>query len=105
MAIPAALLIRKYSFKTGILIGLGLYAVGALMMIPASLMMSFGMFLVSFYVLTFGLAFLETAASPYILSMGPEETATRRLNLAQAFNPVGTLAGGIVAGQLILPAL
>lgn len=105
MAIPAALVIRKYSFKTGIIIGLGLYAIGALMTIPASLMMAFWMFLLSFYILTFGLAFLETAANPYILSMGPEETATRRLNLAQAFNPVGTLAGGIVAGQLILPAL
>lgn len=105
MAIPAALVIRKYSFKTGIIIGLILYAIGALLTIPASMMMTFWMFLVSFYVLTFGLAFLETAANPYILSMGPEETATRRLNLAQAFNPVGTLAGGMVAAQLILPSL
>jgi FHS family L-fucose permease-like MFS transporter len=105
MAIPAALLIRKVSYKSGILLGLLLYAVGALLTIPASLMMDFNIFLIGFYVLTFGLAFLETTANPYILSMGPRETATQRLNLAQAFNPIGSLAGMVVASTFILPGL
>jgi MFS transporter, FHS family, L-fucose permease len=97
MAIPAAIFIRKYSYKSGIVIGLALYAVGAMITIPASLMESFNLFLLGFYVLTFGLAFLETTANPYILSMGPEETATQRLNLAQSFNPMGSLIGMFVA--------
>ena len=105
MAIPAALVIRKLSFKSGIIIGLALYALGALMTIPAASMMSFNVFLVGFYVLTFGLAFLETSANPYILSMGSAETATRRLNLAQAFNPMGSLTGMVVASMFILPNL
>jgi len=105
MAIPAALIIRKLSYKSGIIIGLALYALGALMMIPASRMMSFNYFLLGFYVLTFGLAFLETSANPYILSMGPPQTATRRLNLAQAFNPIGSLTGMAVASFFLLPNL
>ncbi|TWU39958.1 L-fucose-proton symporter [Novipirellula aureliae] len=105
MAIPAALLIRKVSYKSGIIIGLLLYAIGALLTIPASIMMNFNIFLVGFYVLTFGLAFLETTANPYILSMGPRKTATQRLNLAQAFNPIGSLTGMVVASLFILPGL
>ncbi len=105
MAIPAALVLRKLSYKWGILIGLALYAVGALMFIPASMNMQFSMFLVALYVLTFGLAFLETTANPYILSMGPPETATQRLNLAQAFNPMGSLTGMLIAATFILPNL
>lgn len=105
MAIPAALIIRKFSFKTGIILGLTLYAIGALLFIPASMNMQFSLFLIALYILTFGLAFLETSANPYILSMGPEETATRRLNLAQSFNPIGSLTGMLVASQFILPNL
>ena len=105
MAIPAALLIRKVSYKSGIIIGLLLYALGAAMTIPASLMMEFNVFLVGFYILTFGLAFLETTANPYILSMGPRSTATQRLNLAQAFNPIGSLTGMVIASMFILPGL
>ena len=105
MAIPAALVIRKVSYKSGIIIGLLLYAIGAALTIPASLMMEFNVFLVGFYVLTFGLAFLETTANPYILSMGPRSTATQRLNLAQAFNPIGSLTGMVVASMFILPGL
>ena len=105
MAIPAALVIRKLSYKWGILVGLGLYALGALLTIPASIFMQFNIFLVGFYILTFGLAFLETSANPYILSMGDPSTATRRLNLAQAFNPVGSLTGMVVASLFILPNL
>ena len=105
MAIPAALVIRKYSYKSGIVLGLILYATGALLTIPAASTMQFGVFLVGFYILTFGLAFLETSANPYILSMGPPETATQRLNLAQAFNPLGSLSGMVVASIFILPNL
>lgn len=105
MALPAALFIRKYSYKAGILIGLGLYALGALLAIPASILMNFWIFILAFYILTFGLAFLETTANPYILSMGPKETATRRLNLAQAFNPIGSLTGMMVASSYILGEL
>ena len=105
MAIPAALIIKRYSYKLGIIIGLALYAIGALLFYPAAKFEIFGFFLVSLYILTFGLAFLETTANPYILSMGAPETATRRLNLAQSFNPVGSLLGMTVASQVVLPAL
>lgn len=105
MAIPAALFIRKYSYKTGILIGLGLYAVGAFLFIPAAEVQSFPFFCASLYILTFGLAFLETTANPFILSLGAKETSTRRLNLAQAFNPMGSLSGMAVASLIVLPAL
>ncbi len=105
MAIPAALVIKKYSYKTGILVGMALYAVGALLFFPAAQYEIFGFFLVSLYILTFGLAFLETTANPYILSMGDEETATRRLNLAQSFNPMGSILGMFVASNVILSAL
>ncbi len=105
MAIPAALIIKKYSYKLGIIIGLALYAVGALLFFPAAQYEIYGFFLLSLYILTFGLAFLETTSNPYILSMGPAETATRRLNLAQSFNPIGSVTGMIIAAQVILPAL
>ena len=105
MAIPAALFIRRYSYKSGILLGLGLYAVGAFLFIPAASFQQFSFFCVSLYVLTFGLAFLETTANPYILSLGDKRSATRRLNLAQAFNPVGSLSGMAVASLIILPNL
>lgn len=102
MAFPAAMFIKRYSYKAGILMGLGLYAGGALLFIPASWMMAFWPFLVAYFILTCGLSFLETSANPYVLSMGTEETATRRLNLAQAFNPIGSLLGMFTAQQLIL---
>lgn len=105
MALPAAFFIKKYSYKTGVLLGLGLYAFGACLFYPAAAWESYGFFLASLYILTFGLAFLETTANPYILSMGPEATATQRLNLAQAFNPMGALAGLFVAKTFILNAL
>ena len=105
MAIPAALFVKRYSYKVGILIGLALYAIGALLFYPAAQYEVFGFFLLSLYILTFGLAFLETTANPYILSMGDSETATRRLNLAQAFNPMGSLLGMFVASNYILTSL
>ncbi len=105
MAIPAALFIRRFSYKAGILLGLALYATGALLFVPAANTLEFFWFPVSLYILTFGLAFLETTANPYVLSMGPEETATQRLNFAQAFNPIGSLIGMFVASKLILANL
>ena len=105
MAFPAALFIKRYSYKSGILVGLGLYATGALLFIPGSRMMVFWPFLAAYFILTCGLSFLETSANPYILSMGSEETATRRLNLAQSFNPMGSLLGMFVAQQFILARL
>ena len=105
MAIPAALFAMKYSYKKGILLGLLLYAIGALLFLPAAKYEMFGFFLVSLYILTFGLAFLETIANPYILSMGDESTATRRLNLAQSFNPMGSILGMFVASNVILASL
>ena len=105
MAIPAALFIRKYSYKSGILLGLGLYAFGAFLFIPAAEYQEFTFFCLSLYILTFGLAFLETTANPFILSLGDKETSTRRLNMAQAFNPVGSLSGMAVASFIVLPFL
>jgi FHS family L-fucose permease-like MFS transporter len=105
MALPAAIFMRKYSYKVGILIGLALYAAGALLFYPAAQSESFVFFCLGLYVLTFGLAFLETAANPYALAMGAKETATQRLNLAQAFNPVGLIAGLFVAQQFVLKNL
>lgn len=105
MAIPAALFVQKYSYKAGILLGLALYAIGALLFWPAAHTQQFGFFLASLYILTFGLAFLETTANPFILSMGSPETAKRRLNLAQAFNPIGSLTGMFVASNVILSNL
>jgi FHS family L-fucose permease-like MFS transporter len=101
MAFPAAIFIRKYSYKAGVLMGLGLYAVGAMLFFPAKLTGSYYPFLIAYFILTCGLSFLETSCNPYILSMGTEETATRRLNLAQSFNPMGSLIGMFVAMNFI----
>ncbi|MBQ1645877.1 MAG: L-fucose:H+ symporter permease, partial [Prevotella sp.] len=105
MAIPAALFIRRYSYKKGILLGLALYATGAFLFIPAASYQEFTFFCLSLYILTFGLAFLETTANPFVLSLGDKETSTRRLNLAQAFNPMGSLCGMSVASLIVLPQL
>jgi len=105
MALPAALFVRKYSYKVGVLIGLALYATGALLFYPAAITEQFWFFCLGLYILTFGLAFLETTANPYILAMGDPKTATQRLNLAQAFNPIGLLLGLLVAQQFVLKKL
>lgn len=101
MAFPAAMFIRKYTYKAGVLLGLGMYALGALAFFPAKLTGNYYPFLMAYFVMTCGLSFLETSCNPYILSMGTEETATRRLNLAQAFNPIGSLMGMYVAMNFI----
>ncbi len=105
MAFPAAMFIQRFSYKAGILLGLGLYAVGALLFLPASMTGDYYPFLIAYFIMTCGLSFLETSANPYILSMGSESTATRRLNLAQSFNPIGSLTGMWVAMNLILARL
>lgn len=101
MAFPAAMFIRRFTYKAGILVGLGLYACGALLFIPASAIGVYGPFLFAYFILTCGLSFMETSANPYILSMGAEETSTRRLNFAQSFNPMGSLMGMFVAKNFI----
>lgn len=101
MAFPAAMFIRRYSYKAGVLVGLGLYALGALLFYPAKMTGEYYPFLAAYFILTCGLSFLETSSNPYILSMGTEETATRRLNLAQSFNPMGSLLGMFVAMNFI----
>lgn len=101
MAFPAAMFIRRYSYKAGVLVGLGLYALGALLFYPAKMTGEYYPFLAAYFILTCGLSFLETSSNPYILSMGSEETATRRLNLAQSFNPMGSLLGMFVAMNFI----
>ena len=101
MAFPAAIFIQRYSFKAGVLVGLGLLASGSLLFIPAKLTGMYFPFLLAYFVLTCGLSFLETSCNPYIFCMGSKETATRRLNMAQAFNPIGCLLGMWVAMQFV----
>jgi fucose permease len=105
MAIPAAIFIKKFSYKSGILIGLALYSIGCLLFIPSGWSLTFAPFLLAYLIMTCGLSFLETTANPYVLSMGDESTATRRLNLAQAFNPMGSILGMFVASMVILTNL
>jgi len=105
MAIPAALFIRRAGYKRGILLGLALYSVGCLLFVPAGNAMQFWGFLMAYFTMTCGLAFLETTANPYILAMGPAHNAARRLNFAQAFNPIGSLMGMFVARNFILAKL
>ena len=101
MAFPAALFIQRYSFKAGVMLGLGLFATGALLFLPARMTGYYFPFLMAYFILTCGLSFLETSCNPYIYSMGSEETATQRLNLAQAFNPIGNLLGMWVAMRFV----
>ena len=100
MAFPAAIFIRKYSYKAGVLLGLGMYAFGAFLFFPAKMTGEYYPFLIAYFILTCGLSFLETSCNPYILSMGTEETATRRLNLAQSFNPMGSLLGSLLLDMI-----
>ena len=102
MAFPAALFIQRYSYKAGVLLGLSLFAIGALLFIPAKMIGFYYPFLMAYFIMTCGLSFLETSCNPYIYCMGTEETATQRLNLAQAFNPIGALSGMWVAKDLVM---
>src|SRR3954468_5447041 len=105
LAIPAAFINKRFGYKTGVLTGLGLAAVGGLLFIPASKILVYGVFLIALFVLASGLSILETSANPFVIAMGPEQTATQRLNLAQAFNPVGANIGVLLGALIILPRL
>jgi FHS family L-fucose permease-like MFS transporter len=105
LALPAAFINQRFGYKTGILTGLGLAAIGAFAFYPASKIMTYEAFLVALFAMAAGCSILETSANPYVISLGPESTATRRLNFAQAFNPVGTNIGVLLASTLILPKL
>ena len=105
MAIPGAIISRRFSYKTGVLVGLGLYAVGCFLLYPSTLLQQFVFFCISYYVLACGLGILETNANPYILAIGPESTATRRLNFAQSFNPIGSVIGILLCQILIMARL
>ena len=105
MALPGAMIARRFNYKTGVLVGLGIYAVGCGLLYPAMLTAQFAFFCLAFYVLACGLGILETNANPYVLALGSEESATRRLNFAQAFNPVGAVAGIIICQVFIMARL
>jgi len=105
LALPAAIFIKKFSYKAGILLGLGLFVLGSLLFYPASITMNYFHFLIALYILAGGLSILETAANPYIITMGPEETGTQRLNLAQSFNPLGSILGVFLSKWFILSNL
>lgn len=105
LALPAAILIKKFTYKTGVLLGLGLFIAGSLLFYPASLSMDYAHFLLALFILAGGLSILETSANPFIISMGPEETGTRRLNLAQSFNPIGSIIGVLLSKIFILSNL
>ncbi len=105
LALPAALFIKKFTYKAGVLLGLGLFIAGSLLFYPASKTMVYGHFLASLFILAGGLSILETTANPYILAMGPAENATQRLNFAQSFNPIGSITGVILSKIFILSHL
>src|SRR3954454_25404391 len=105
LAIPAALINRRFGYKTGVLTGLGLATIGGLLFIPASKLLVYGYFLIALFVLAAGLSILETSANPFVIAMGPESSATQRLNLAQSFNPVGANFGVLLGAVLILPKI
>ena len=101
MAFPAAMFIQRYSFKSGVMVGLSLFAIGSFMFFPAKMTGMYYPFLLAYFILTCGLSFLETSCNPYIYCMGSEDTATQRLNLAQAFNPIGALMGMYIAMEFV----
>ena len=102
IALPAALFIRKYSYKRGVVMGLIFYAVGAILFLPAAWAESYAFYLIAIYIMASGCSVLETASNPYIMSMGSLETATRRLNIAQSFNPIGSIMGILISKYFIL---
>jgi MFS transporter, FHS family, L-fucose permease len=105
MALPGAMIARKYTYKTGVLLGLGVYAVGCFLLYPAMLAEEFLLFCFAYYVLACGLGVLETNANPYVLALGSEKTATRRLNFAQSFNPIGSVLGILLCQVLVMARL
>ena len=105
LAIPASLIMRRFNYKTGILIGLLLFAIGAFLFYPAAEKASYGFFLFALFVIASGLTFLETAGNPYVSALGDPSTATFRLNLAQSFNPIGCITGILIGQNFILSGI
>ncbi|RDS83925.1 L-fucose:H+ symporter permease [Dyella monticola] len=105
IAMPAGIYMRRFGYKSAVIFGLVLYGIGALLFWPAAQNATYGMFLFALFVIASGLAFLETSANPFVTLLGPPETATRRLNLAQAFNPLGSLAGIQIGQHFILSSI
>ncbi|WP_018156994.1 L-fucose:H+ symporter permease [Demetria terragena] len=103
LALPAAFVNQRFNYKVGVLLGLGLAAGGGLLFLPAAASKEYAFFLIAIFALAAGLSVLETSANPYVMSMGPEANATRRLNFAQSFNPPGTITGVLLATFVILP--
>lgn len=102
LALPAALFIRKHNYKSGVILGLCMYAAGAILFLPAAWAESYAFYLIAIYIMASGCSVLETTANPYIMAMGSTETATRRLNIAQSFNPIGSIAGILISKFFIL---
>ncbi|MEL6110635.1 MAG: L-fucose:H+ symporter permease [Planctomycetota bacterium] len=105
MALPGAMVARRFTYKTGVLVGLGVYALGCFLLYPAMLAEQFVFFCFAYYVLACGLGVLETNANPYVLALGSEHTATRRLNFAQSFNPIGAVLGIVLCQVLVMARL
>lgn len=105
LALPAAFINKRFGYKAGVLVGLGMAAIGGVLFLPASGMLVYEMFLLALFVLAAGLSILETSANPFVIAMGDEASATQRLNLAQAFNPIGANIGVLMGAVLILPRL
>jgi FHS family L-fucose permease-like MFS transporter len=105
LALPAAIFIKRFTYKAGVLLGLGMFVLGGLLFYPASQTMVYAHFLIALFILAGGLSILETSANPYIIAMGPEDTGTRRLNLAQSFNPIGSIIGVFLSKMFILSKL
>jgi FHS family L-fucose permease-like MFS transporter len=104
MGIPAGLMMKRYGYRKGIILGLLLFATGAFLFYPSALLGSFWPFLLALFIIACGLAFLETAANPYTTVLGPQESAAQRINLAQSFNAVGWILGPLLGGLLIFGA-
>jgi len=100
-AIPAALFMRRFGYKGGIVLGLSLYAAGAFLFFPAAGARSYTFFLLALFVIASGLSFLETSANPFVTVLGPADSAERRLNLAQSFNPLGSITGVFIGRMFI----
>lgn len=105
MALPGAIIAKRFSYKTGVLVGLGMYALGCFLLYPAKEAQAFAFFCFAFYVLACGLGILETNANPYVMVLGSVESATRRLNFAQSFNPIGSIIGIMMCREMIMANL
>ena len=105
LAIPASLCMRRFGYKSALLVGLGLYALGAFLFYPAAAMRTYALFLGALFIIACGLAFLETAANPLVTVLGPQDGAARRLNLAQSFNPLGSITGVLIGQQFIFSGI